>query len=195
MELSSPRTTAGVRLQSRIASRAQGTSTRKGAIRTRNPCACGCSTTRTSSYKRSASRSQRCGRRSLASKPSWSRWNSRRTLPPVPIPPNGMSSASAGPLTTTTRRLSWTQCPETALKTSDVGSIQNTRNFSSLRRMRAIRAKRRDTLQQAESLMLNDYPLLPVYFYVSRRLVQPGISAPAINPMNRTYSRYFRPGS
>ena len=55
-------------------------------------------------------------------------------------------------------------------------------------------AQRRDTLQQAESLMLNDYPLLPVYFYVSRRLVQPGISAPAINPMNRTYSRYFRPG-
>ena len=56
-------------------------------------------------------------------------------------------------------------------------------------------AKRINTLQQAESLMLNDYPLLPVYFYVSRRLVQPGISAPAINPMNRTYSKYFRPGS
>ena len=55
-------------------------------------------------------------------------------------------------------------------------------------------AQRRDTLQQAESLMLNDYPLLPVYFYVSRRLVKPGISAPPINPMNRTYSRYFRPG-
>jgi oligopeptide transport system substrate-binding protein len=54
-------------------------------------------------------------------------------------------------------------------------------------------ARRRDTLQQAESLMLNDYPLLPVYFYVTRRLVQPRIAAPAINPMNRTYSRYFRP--
>jgi ABC-type oligopeptide transport system substrate-binding subunit len=53
-------------------------------------------------------------------------------------------------------------------------------------------AKRRDTLQQAESLMLNDYPLLPVYYYVSRRLVQPRIAAPAINPMNRTYSKYFR---
>lgn len=54
-------------------------------------------------------------------------------------------------------------------------------------------AKRRDTMQQAESLMLNDYPLLPVYFYVSRRLVQPNIAAPPINPMNRTYSKYFRP--
>ncbi len=53
-------------------------------------------------------------------------------------------------------------------------------------------ARRRETLQQAESLMLNDYPLLPVYFYVTRRLVQPRIAAPAINPMNRTYSRYFR---
>ena len=52
-------------------------------------------------------------------------------------------------------------------------------------------ARRRETLQQAESLMLNDYPLLPVYFYVTRRLVQPRIAAPAINPMNRTYSRDF----
>ena len=51
--------------------------------------------------------------------------------------------------------------------------------------------QRRETLQRAESLMLNDYPLLPVYFYVTRRLVQPRIAAPAINPMNRTYSRDF----
>lgn len=54
---------------------------------------------------------------------------------------------------------------------------------------------RRDTLQQAESLMLNDYPLLPVYFYVARRLVAPRVVAPSINPMNRTYSRYFRPAT
>jgi oligopeptide transport system substrate-binding protein len=53
-------------------------------------------------------------------------------------------------------------------------------------------ARRRETLQEAESLMLADYPLLPVYFYVSRRLVQPRIAAPDINPMNRTYSRYFQ---
>ncbi len=53
-------------------------------------------------------------------------------------------------------------------------------------------AKRRKTLQRAESLMLNDYPLLPVYYYVTRRLVQPRVDAPAINPMNRTYSKYFR---
>lgn len=53
---------------------------------------------------------------------------------------------------------------------------------------------RRATLQQAEFLMLQEYPLLPVYFYVTRRLVQPNIAAPAINPMNRTYSRYFSVG-
>jgi oligopeptide transport system substrate-binding protein len=52
-------------------------------------------------------------------------------------------------------------------------------------------AQRRAALQQAEALMLADYPLLPVYFYVTRRLVQPHIAAPAINPMNRTYSRDF----
>ena len=52
-------------------------------------------------------------------------------------------------------------------------------------------AQRRLLLQQAEQLMLEDYPLLPVYFYVTRRLVQSRISAPPINPMNRTYSSHF----
>ncbi|NJN05774.1 MAG: S8 family serine peptidase [Rhodobacteraceae bacterium] len=37
---------------------------------------------------------------------------------------------------------------------------------------------RRALLQQAEALMLQDHPLLPVYFYVTRRLVQPDIAAP-----------------
>ncbi|MGQ0428704.1 MAG: oligopeptide ABC transporter substrate-binding protein OppA, partial [Gammaproteobacteria bacterium] len=54
-------------------------------------------------------------------------------------------------------------------------------------------ARRRESLQQAEALMLQDYPLLPVYFYVTRRLVSGAVLAPPINPMNRTYSRYFRP--
>lgn len=55
-------------------------------------------------------------------------------------------------------------------------------------------AKRRDILQQAEHLLLQDYPIMPVYFYVTRRLVQPHVIAPELNPMNRTYSRYFRSG-
>lgn len=53
-------------------------------------------------------------------------------------------------------------------------------------------AVRREFLQQAERRMLQDYPIMPVYFYVTRRLVQPQVIAPEINPMNRTYSRYFR---
>jgi ABC-type oligopeptide transport system substrate-binding subunit len=53
---------------------------------------------------------------------------------------------------------------------------------------------RRELLQQAEQLMLQQHPVLPVYFYVARRLVRPGLEAPAINPLNRTYSLYFRPG-
>ncbi len=52
---------------------------------------------------------------------------------------------------------------------------------------------RLSSLQQAESLVLEDYALLPVYYYVTRRLVQRRVAAPAINPLNRTYSRYFRP--
>jgi oligopeptide transport system substrate-binding protein len=54
---------------------------------------------------------------------------------------------------------------------------------------------RLSSLQQAEALVLEEYALLPVYFYVTRRLVQPHIAAPAINPLNRTYSRYFRPAA
>jgi oligopeptide transport system substrate-binding protein len=54
-------------------------------------------------------------------------------------------------------------------------------------------ARRRGLLERAEALMLADYPLMPVYFYVTRRLVQPGVDAPPINPMNRTYSRHFHP--
>ena len=53
---------------------------------------------------------------------------------------------------------------------------------------------RRELLQQAERLILQQHPVLPVYFYVARRLVRPGLQAPAINPLNRTYSLYFRPG-
>ncbi|MGQ0383523.1 MAG: peptide ABC transporter substrate-binding protein [Gammaproteobacteria bacterium] len=56
-------------------------------------------------------------------------------------------------------------------------------------------ARRREMLQQAEALMLQDYPLLPVYFYVTRRLVGAAVAPPPINPMNRTYSRYFRPAN
>ena len=85
------------------------------------------------------------------------------------------------------------------LDTMTDGSPQNFGRWSNAQYARLLAAaavqtdtvRRRQLLQQAEQLMLEDYPLLPVYFYVTRRLVQPHISAPPINPMNRTYSRHF----
>ena len=85
------------------------------------------------------------------------------------------------------------------LDTMTEGSAQNFGRWSNAQYARQLvdaaaepdHARRRLLLQQAERLMLQDYPLLPVYYYVTRRLVQPHISAPPIDPMNRTYSRYF----
>ena len=85
------------------------------------------------------------------------------------------------------------------LDTMTVGSPQNFGRWSNTHYSRLLAdaavqtdvARRRQLLEQAERLMLDDYPLLPVYFYVTRRLVQAHINAPPINPMNRTYSRDF----
>jgi oligopeptide transport system substrate-binding protein len=100
-------------------------------------------------------------------------------------------------------RVGWTadyNDASTFLDTMTADSPQNFGRWSSAEYARLLDeaaaqadpSRRRDSLQRAESLMLGDYPLLPVYFYVTRRLVQPRIAAPAINPMNRTYSKYFR---
>lgn len=48
---------------------------------------------------------------------------------------------------------------------------------------------RLNDLREAEQIMLNDYPIIPVYFTRSRRLVKPYVGGAQINPMNRTYSR------
>jgi len=56
-------------------------------------------------------------------------------------------------------------------------------------------ARRRELLQQAERLMLQQHPVLPLYSYVARRLVGPGLQAPGLNPLNRSYSLYFRPAA
>ncbi len=112
-------------------------------------------------------------------------------------------AARADPAQWDVVRVGWTADYNDAssfLDTMTVGSPQNFGRWSNAEyaRLLALAAgeldpsRRRDVLQQAESLMLNDYPLLPVYYYVTRRLVQPRIVAPAINPMNRTYSKYFR---
>jgi oligopeptide transport system substrate-binding protein len=50
-------------------------------------------------------------------------------------------------------------------------------------------AKRRELLQQAESVALKDHPLIPLYFYVNKHLVKPQVQGWYDNVMNVVYSR------
>jgi oligopeptide transport system substrate-binding protein len=49
--------------------------------------------------------------------------------------------------------------------------------------------KRREILQQAESVALRDHALLPLYFYVNKRLVKPEVAGWYDNVMNVVYSK------
>ncbi len=51
--------------------------------------------------------------------------------------------------------------------------------------------KRALVLQQAEQVLLEDYPMIPIYFYEARRLVKPYLGGAEITPMNRTYSKHL----
>ena len=46
-------------------------------------------------------------------------------------------------------------------------------------------------LQKSEEVMLNDYPIIPVYFYTARRLVKPYVGGAEITPLNHTYSKHL----
>lgn len=50
-------------------------------------------------------------------------------------------------------------------------------------------ARRRELLQQAEAVMLADTPVLPLYFYVNKHLVQPYVLGWHDNVMNVQYSK------
>jgi oligopeptide transport system substrate-binding protein len=50
---------------------------------------------------------------------------------------------------------------------------------------------RRHLLQEAEKMMLSDYPILPIYFLSSKRLIRPNISGAKLNPLNRLYSKHL----
>jgi len=50
-------------------------------------------------------------------------------------------------------------------------------------------SKRRDLLQQAEAVALRDHALLPLYFYVNKRLVKPEVEGWYDNVMNVVYSK------
>ena len=57
--------------------------------------------------------------------------------------------------------------------------------------------KRMLLLQKSEEVLLDDYPIIPVYFYMARRLVKPYLGGAAITPLNHTYSKhlYWKSGS
>ena len=49
--------------------------------------------------------------------------------------------------------------------------------------------QRRATLEAAENVMLNDYPIIPLYYYVSKRLVKPYLHGVVPNPLNHVPSK------
>jgi oligopeptide transport system substrate-binding protein len=68
----------------------------------------------------------------------------------------------------------------------------NNPRFSELIRQATVEPRpsvRLDYLRNAEESMLNDYPIIPIYFVRSRRLVKPYVGGAQINPMDRTYSK------
>src|SRR5208283_4811350 len=48
---------------------------------------------------------------------------------------------------------------------------------------------RRALLEQAEKIMLSDYPVIPIYFYSSKRLIKPYLKGARSNPLNRLYTK------
>jgi oligopeptide transport system substrate-binding protein len=46
-------------------------------------------------------------------------------------------------------------------------------------------------LQRSEEVLLNDYPIIPVYFYTARRLVKPYLGGAEITSLNHTYSKHL----
>jgi oligopeptide transport system substrate-binding protein len=50
-------------------------------------------------------------------------------------------------------------------------------------------SKRRALLEEAETLMLRDHPLIPLYFYVNKHLVKPEVEGWYDNVMNVVYSK------
>lgn len=53
-------------------------------------------------------------------------------------------------------------------------------------------ARRREILEEAEQLMLEDQPIMPIYFYVSKKMVSPRLDGFVPNIMDRHYSKHFR---
>jgi ABC-type oligopeptide transport system substrate-binding subunit len=56
-------------------------------------------------------------------------------------------------------------------------------------RMEPEPTRRMALLHGAEQVLMNDYPIIPIYFTQGRRLVKPFVGGAELNPMNRIYSK------
>lgn len=52
-------------------------------------------------------------------------------------------------------------------------------------------SSRRHVLEQAESLMLSEYPVIPIYYFSSKRLIKPYVKGAQTNPLNKLYSKHL----
>ena len=51
--------------------------------------------------------------------------------------------------------------------------------------------KRKSLLESAERIVLDDYPVIPLYFYTSKRMISPRVKGATSNPLNRLYSKHL----
>jgi ABC-type oligopeptide transport system substrate-binding subunit len=99
-------------------------------------------------------------------------------------------------------RFSWFgdyKSAETFLEIFESDSLQNLANYQSARFDELLQAARDETdgnenaalMRSAELQLLSDYPIAPLYFFVSKHLVRPGISGFEDNILDRHPSRFI----
>jgi oligopeptide transport system substrate-binding protein len=87
--------------------------------------------------------------------------------------------------------------PSSFLEIFSAGSSQNDPSYVSgtfnallaQARMEPRPAQRASILREAEGVLLNDYPIIPIYFSRGRRLVKAYIGGAHMTPMRRTYTK------
>ena len=55
----------------------------------------------------------------------------------------------------------------------------------------AVSKQRRNLLEAAERQMLSEYPVIPIFFFSSKRLIKPYVKGEAASPLNRLYSKHL----
>ena len=99
-------------------------------------------------------------------------------------------------------RLAWWadyEDPESFLDVFGSGNPQNDPGYRSTEFNRVLDdarverdpTRRLESLRRAEALLLNDYAIIPLYFYVTARLVKPYLGGAQISLLNHTYSKHL----